>query len=187
MRRRWLPAIVAGILTVLVLGLLGVLALGFGTSPGQATVTSGLVGKPAPDFSLPSLSGGRLTLKQFRGHTVVLNFWASWCVPCSQEHPYLIAAYRKYTPNGVQFIGISLEDPVSEARSFMKKHGGAWPIVSDSDGATAVAYGVTGPPETFIIDRRGIIRYHLAGPVYPGSQYTPSVFDAQIGRAVRGA
>ena len=130
-------------------------------------IVSPLINKSAPGFDLRTLAGGRLSLSSYRGRPVVLNFWASWCTACKLEHPYLVAAWLNYSPKGVAFVGVVYQDTASNARSFMKQRGGGWPSVLDPEQQTAIDYGVYGVPETFFIDRKGIIRYKTTGPVTP--------------------
>jgi cytochrome c biogenesis protein CcmG, thiol:disulfide interchange protein DsbE len=173
---RSLRAILIGVIVATPLVFL--LALGFrGT---HNSIASPLVGHPAPSFSLRALEGGRtISLAQLRGRPVVLNFWQSSCIPCRTEHPYLLQAYRTYGRQ-VAFVGVSYEDTVSGARSFLRNFGGGWPTALDPDDITAINYGVYGIPETFFIDRSGVIRYKSTGPV------TPSVLQTQIRTIVRG-
>ncbi len=138
------------------------LALGF---RGTNAISSPLVGHRAPQFSLKTLDGSRLvSLAQFRGRPVVINFWQSSCIPCRQEHRLLLNAYKEYGRQ-VAFVGVSYEDSVSDAQAFLRQRGGGWPAVSDPDGETAIEYGVYGIPETFFIDRSGVVRYKRIGPV----------------------
>jgi cytochrome c biogenesis protein CcmG/thiol:disulfide interchange protein DsbE len=147
---------------VIAVPLVALLAYGFGRDP--SAIASPLLNKPAPDFTLRTLDGKSLALARFRGRPVVLNFWASWCAACKIEHPYLVQAWQTHSPN-VGFIGVVYEDSASNARAFMSEYGGGWPDVLDPGQRTAIDYGVYGIPETFFIDRGGIIRYKQIGPV----------------------
>lgn len=155
---------------IIAVPLIAVLALGFGRDPNA--VASPLLNHQAPAFTLTTLSDRPFSLAQLRGRPVVMNFWASWCVGCKIEHPYLVAAWHTYEPKGVIFVGVLFNDNATSARAFMRDHGGGWPIVQDPGLQTAVAYGVTGIPETFFIDRRGIVRYKSTGVVTPGLLHT---------------
>lgn len=141
------------------------LATGFGRDPNA--IVSPLINKSAPHFTLRTLGGSQLSLSSSRGHPIVLNFWASWCLSCRVEHPYLVAAWHHYAPRGVDFIGVVYEDAADNARAFMKQYGGGWTDVMDPVQQTAINYGVYGPPETFFIDRGGVIRFKSTGPVTP--------------------
>jgi cytochrome c biogenesis protein CcmG/thiol:disulfide interchange protein DsbE len=110
---------------------------------------------------------------------VVLNFWQSSCIPCRTEHPYLLDAFRTYGRQ-VAFVGVSYEDTVSGARTFLQNYGGTWPTLRDPDDITAINYGVYGIPETFFIDRSGVIRYKSTGPV------TRRVLNTEIQTILRG-
>lgn len=148
---------------VIALPLVAVLWYGFGRDPNA--ISSPLIDKQAATFSLKSLYGkSRVSLERYRGRPVIVNFWASWCADCKIEHDDLVAAWRFYAPR-VAFVGIDYQDSDSDARAFMKKYGGGWPVVRDPDQQTAINYGVYGVPETFFIDRRGVVRYKTIGPV----------------------
>jgi cytochrome c biogenesis protein CcmG/thiol:disulfide interchange protein DsbE len=139
------------------------LASGFGRDPNA--IASPLLNKPAPVFSLWSLDGRPVSLAALRGRPVVLNFWASWCVSCKDEHQALLRAWRAYRPRGVAFVGVDYEDRLTDARSFLAQHGAGWVNLRDPDQRTAIDYGVYGVPETFFIDARGVVRYKSTGPV----------------------
>jgi cytochrome c biogenesis protein CcmG/thiol:disulfide interchange protein DsbE len=121
----------------------------------------------APAFSLPRLGGGgSLTLRSLRGKAVVLNFWASWCVPCKQEAPLLEAAARAYRAAGVVVVGIDAQDFSRDARRFMHRHRLTYPLVRDGEGSTLTRYDVTGFPETWFVDRAGrVVGEHVKGPL----------------------
>ena len=121
----------------------------------------------APDFTLPRLDRpGELRLASLRGKAVVVNFWASWCVPCKEEAPLLEAASRRWRGRGVVVIGIDSQDFKGDARRFARRHGVTYPIVHDGPGRTRDSYGVTGFPETFFVDRNGrLVGEHIQGPV----------------------
>lgn len=149
---------------VVAIPILVVLWYGFGRDPNA--ISSPLIGKRAAAFSLQSLDGtGRISLARFRGHPVIVNFWASWCADCKIEHDNLVAAWQQYGAKGVGFVGIDYQDNDSDARKFMRQLGGGWPVARDPGQITAVNYGVYGVPETFFIDRHGIVRYKSIGPV----------------------
>lgn len=147
---------------VIVVPLAMVLALGFGRDP--SVIASPLLNKPAPGFTLRTLTGHPFSLARLRGQPVVLNFWASWCTTCQAEHPALLAAWRAYGRR-VAFVGVGFRDTGADLRAFMRQYGGAWSVLQDPGAQTAINYGVAGPPETFFIDRHGIVRYKAIGPV----------------------
>ena len=156
--------------TVLVIGtivtgaLIGLLFLGLGRDPKH--IASPLIGKPAPPFTLKRAgSGESIDLASLRGKPVVLNFWATWCAPCWEEHPVLNESARANP--GVQFLGVVFQDDEAKIQDFLRRRGAAYPTVIDDGGRTAIAYGVGGVPETFIVDARGIIVAKHDGPVSP--------------------
>jgi cytochrome c biogenesis protein CcmG/thiol:disulfide interchange protein DsbE len=154
--------------------------LAFGFRGHDGAIASPLVGHRAPSFALRTLDNRRaLSLATLRGRPVVVNFWQSSCIPCRQEHPLLLHAFREYGQN-VAFVGVSYEDGTSAAESFLRSNGGGWPTLKDPGGLTAIDYGVYGIPETFFIDRSGVIRYKSVGPV------TAGVLQREIRTIVRG-
>jgi cytochrome c biogenesis protein CcmG, thiol:disulfide interchange protein DsbE len=125
------------------------------------------IGGPAPTFRLGRLDGdGTLDLVSLRGKPVVLNFWASWCVPCKGEAPMLERASRQYSKQGVVFVGIDWHDLKSDARRFLSHHSVTYPTVLDRSGSIADRYGVVAVPETYFVDRRGrLVGVHIVGTV----------------------
>ena len=160
-RPRWrLVAIVVAPLLLFAL----LLASGLGRDPRE--LPSELEGDPAPAFSLPRLDDeGTIDLSDLEGQVVVLNFWASWCVPCREEHPALAAAWGRYRERGVVLVGVLFEDTVEGALAFRDELGGDWPLVTDPGARTAIAYGVYGIPETFVIAPDGTISAKTTGAV----------------------
>ena len=155
--------------TVLVIGslfaaaLVVVLFAGLGKDP-QAIV-SPLIGHPAPPFTLREVGSGRtISLDQLKGRPVVLNFWATWCAPCYEEHPTLVASARTLQPN-VQFLGVVFQDSEERIQKFLDQRGRAYPTVVDDAGKTAIVYGIGGVPETFFLDASGTIVAKYAGPL----------------------
>ena len=154
-----------GLGLVVVLPLLGILVLNLGRDPHS--VRSPLVGRAAPAFALPPVGGGAsVTLESLRGKPVVVNFWATWCVPCFQEHPALLAAARRMGSD-VQFLGIVYDDEEAKVRSFLAERGQAYPSLLDDGARTAIAYGVAGVPETYFIDPQGRISAKVSQPLDP--------------------
>ena len=159
---------------VLVGGVLGGVALltmllAFGLSRDPTVIKSPLVGRPARDFSLRTLNGsGTVQLAHLRGQVVVINFWASWCGECRVEHPALMAAWDRYRDQGVVFLGIAFGDRTADSKAYLAELGGDWPQLADPGERTALAYGVSGVPETFVIGPDGRVVYKRVGGVVYG-------------------
>ncbi|MCQ8115825.1 DsbE family thiol:disulfide interchange protein [Methylomonas rosea] len=142
------------------------LAIGLNLNPRE--IPSPLIDKPAPAFNLPILATPeqRLSQADFKGKVWLLNVWASWCVSCREEHPLLIELAKQ---NKVILVGLNYKDEVQAANAWLSKHGNPYNVsVMDADGRTGIDYGVYGVPETFVIDKRGVVRYKHTGPVQPG-------------------
>lgn len=170
-RRRIMIAIVVSLINVGLLTLLWSQLL----TPAQNQTNSGssgndqsspLIGHPAPDFTLPVLStrpAPAIHLAGLRGKPVMLNFWASWCDVCKREAPLLESTWQRVQGQGIVFLGIDIQDTQSEALSFLQTYGITYPNVVDVNGSVTINYGVTGVPETFFIDRRGVVVYKVIG------------------------
>jgi cytochrome c biogenesis protein CcmG/thiol:disulfide interchange protein DsbE len=155
--KRWLIPLAA-------VPVLAVLAYGFRTDP--RAIPSPLVGRPALPFALTTYEGAPVSLEAHRGHVVLLNFWASWCYPaCYEEAPVLESAWRAYRERGLVVIGIDIQDTEAAGRRFIQQFGLTFPNAPDPKGKVSIDYGVYGVPETFLIDRRGLIRDKKVGAV----------------------
>jgi cytochrome c biogenesis protein CcmG, thiol:disulfide interchange protein DsbE len=149
--------------------LLVILAYGLFFASDPTTLPSALIGRQAEPFSVTTFDGQTLSLEAFKDRPIVLNFWASWCVSCRQEAHLLEAAHRRYTPQGAVFIGIAINDTPEAAHEFIRRHGKTyWLALDDDAGSISLDYGVTAVPETFFIDKSGVIRDKILGPVQPG-------------------
>ncbi len=147
------------------LGVLALLLMVAGCSIGYTPQKE----KPAPDFQLKTLDGQVVTLSQFRGKPVLLNFWASWCQPCREEMPYLQQIYNKYKDRGLVFYAIDIGETPETINNFFKENSLFMPVLLDTDKSVGQSYGITGIPETFLIDKNGIIRKKQIG-AYPNSE-----------------
>ena len=125
--------------------------------------------KPANDFTLPLLDGGTLTLSDLRGQIVVLNLWATWCAPCLEETPDLVAVQERFRSLGVQVVGLSVDGAGWEVvRPFAERFAVNYPIILD-DGVAADSYeGYTAVPTTYLINREGLIWRYMPGPLSAG-------------------
>jgi cytochrome c biogenesis protein CcmG/thiol:disulfide interchange protein DsbE len=146
------------------LALVAVLALGFRRDPQD--IRTGSVGHPAPAFDLERLDQpGRLRLAELQGKVVVVNFFASWCIPCKEEAPALVRMWERYRTSDVVFVGIVYQDSPDGAKAFHDRLGQTWPIGADDNGRTALAFGVFGVPETYFIGKDGVIAGRHIGPI----------------------
>ncbi len=161
-RTRWhtLTALIA---------LLGLAALVWGRVPGERTLTAlppaPAIGHPAPDFTLPTLAGGQVTLSDLRGQPVVLNFWASWCGPCRAEMPELQRLHDRLGEAGMAVLGVNQGESPDTAAAFLEKLGLSFPVALDQRTGVSQQYLVNSLPTTFFIDREGVIRSTFIGPM----------------------
>lgn len=171
------------LLPILVVAVL-VAAFWIGLDPerDKSVLPSALVGKPAPAVDLPALAEGapRLTLDAFKGQLIAINFFASWCLPCRAEHPLLKQISAEF---GVPVIGIAWKDKPDAARAFLAELGDPYAATGmDENGRTGIDFGITGIPETFLVDGNGIVRHRFAGPLTPEglrSQLAPAIAEAR--------
>lgn len=166
--------LIAGL--ALVVPLVVILRIGLGRDPH--VVRSPLVGRTAPSFALRPVGGGPpVSLESLRGRAVALNFWATWCGPCSEEHEVLAGGARTWGDR-VQFLGVVYEDQEDAVQEYLRRKGSAYPSLFDEGGKTAIAFGVYGVPETFFISPGGTIVEKFVGPL------TPSALSATLGKAL---
>ncbi len=157
--RRWV-LLGAGVVAV---SLLVVLFKGFGRDPHAVPFM--LEGKPAPQFELAPWDGGKkISLASLKGKPVVINFWATWCGPCKMEHPVIEWGARQFGRDAV-FLGVAHEDTEENVRKYLAQAGSGFPQLNDPQSAMAVDYGLAGVPETYFIDKNGIIRGKHIGPI----------------------
>lgn len=143
--------------------LVGFLAVGLGLNPRE--VPSPLIDKPAPAFKVPQLHEAEKSIARddLKGKVWLLNVWASWCVSCRQEHPVLVDLAKS---NTVPIYGLNYKDQRDAGLKWLTEHGNPYVLSAfDQDGRVGIDYGVYGVPETFLIDKNGVIRYKHIGPV----------------------
>jgi len=150
---------------VVALGLLALIFCGLQSS-GTGRPKSG---EAAPSFSLTLFDGSQVALSDLRGQVVVLNFWASWCVPCRREAPALQQVWDTYRHRGARFLGVTYQDVGGASRTFLSQYGISYPNGTDPRGHISAVYGVTGVPETFVIDRSGNVVWAQIGEVDPSA------------------
>lgn len=157
---RWITIVTVGTVALCIVALLAyaLIAKPVATAPPQ-------IGGEVPDFAFTTLDGGSMDLSANRGEVVVVNFFASWCAPCRQEAAALEETWRDYQGQGVQFYGIAYQDADSSAKAFLDEFNVSYPSTVDTTNRTARDYGVTGVPETFVIDREGKLVQHFLGPI----------------------
>jgi len=150
---------------VIFLVLAGFLYVGLGLNPRE--VPSPLIGKPAPAFVLPLLhdTNKKFAPQDMKGQVWLLNVWASWCGACKDEHPILMELARQ---NIVPIVGLDYKDKREDGEATLRKAGDPYSLViADADGKVGFDYGVYGVPETYVIDKQGIIKYKLIGAITP--------------------
>jgi cytochrome c biogenesis protein CcmG, thiol:disulfide interchange protein DsbE len=154
--KRWIPLIVFAVLV-------GFFAKGLFLNPRE--VPSPFIGKPAPVFNLPLVGDESKTFSpaDMKGKVWLLNVWAPWCVSCRQEHPVLMGLARSQP---VPIVGLNWKDKDREAAALLAQHGSPYLAVPDDlSGKTGIDYGVTGTPETYVIDKQGVVRLKHVGPI----------------------
>ena len=156
-----------------VLAVVGLLTFGL-LNKGSSGIA---LGEVAPAPPLPRLEGGGSgSLADYRGRWVLVNFWASWCVPCREEAPVLESFQRRHGDGGFTVLGIDSRDLSGDGRAFVRRFGLSYPQLRDGDGATAHDFGTTGVPENYLVDPRGKVRALVRGPVdeeYLDSEVAP--------------
>jgi len=166
-RRRWVVIVPL----VLFAALAAVFLLRLGNVGDPSLIPSALIGSPAPEMDLPPLDGltangvrlAGLTDEDLRGEVTLVNVWGSWCPPCRQEHPYLLALADD---DRFRIAGLNYKDEAADALGFLDELGNPYDAVGvDRSGRNAIDWGVYAAPETFIVDREGVIRYKVIGPV----------------------
>jgi len=143
---------VAAVTALVVVALAGVIRPGSGSSGGIAK------GQFVPDIRGTTLDGAPIDLASLRGHPVLINFWGPSCVPCREEMPLLAQKAQQHAASGLQILGVLMYDPVEPARAFAQEFGGTWPTVQDPDGAIRRAYQAVARPQSYFVDKDGILR-----------------------------
>ena len=163
-RRSRIPLISAIVVGCVAALLVALLATSKNASEVGTQVVTPLQNKRAPEITGPTLNGGSAALSSLRGKWVLLNFFASWCIPCQQEQPELVKFQNAHAGGDAAIFGVRFDDPdTGPIESLMSKSGATWPIVDAPDAK--ITYSVTGPPETFLISPGGIVLAHIVGPV----------------------
>ncbi len=164
------------------IGAVVLVGLGFGLTRDARVLPAVSVGKPAPRFELEALDGRRVSSRELRGRPLVINFWASWCTECRKEHPLLMAAHDRFGER-IAFVGIVFQDSAKNARGGLVEMGdvatGSYINLLDPGSLVAIDYGVYGVPETFFVDRRGVVVAKRVGRV------TPEILAVELGRLLR--
>jgi cytochrome c biogenesis protein CcmG/thiol:disulfide interchange protein DsbE len=158
-KKIWIPALALPIVALLYYGLQ--------KAPTVNVIESPLEGRAASTFIAPTLDGDTLALADLAGKVVVLNFYASWCVACIDEHAVFTEAERYYAGQDFQMVGVIYQDSPENARRWMDRMGGFWPSLIDPNSRIAIDYGVYGVPETYFIGKDGRIAHKQIGPVNP--------------------
>ncbi len=188
----WLRSrrVVLGLLAIVLLGLLAAP----GCTPSAQDIRSGPqpgpppsgelapapeIGRLAPDFTLVDLEGNQVSLSDFRGKTVFVNFWATWCPPCRAEMPEIEAVYQKYKDKDVVVIGIDILEPEDVVRQFVEQGGYSWTFVFDTSGEVAANYRIAAIPTSLFIDREGIIQAVNIGAM------TKRAIESKLAEAMR--
>lgn len=178
-RLLYVIAVVAALAALFLFGL-------FRAGPDR-DVPSNLIGKAAPAFELPlypryhDAYGESLSPAALRGTPMIINFWASWCLPCFDEAPLLEQYYRRYAPQGIEFVGIQTQDRDKReaGQAFLDRFDLTFPNGIDNDSRIGVEYALFGVPETYFVDAQGTVVYKQIGPV------TPEVMDRELERLLQ--
>jgi len=159
---------------ILVIGLAGLIFMFYkGLYGDPRAIPTVLIGTRAPAFSGPEVrTGETIAMDRFQGKVILVNFWASWCLECRTEHENLLALNRRFSANpDFVMMGINYQDREEDARKYLQVYGSNFDHIRDLKGLISIDYGVYGVPETFVIDRQGVIRFKFIGPLV-GPTYT---------------
>jgi cytochrome c biogenesis protein CcmG/thiol:disulfide interchange protein DsbE len=163
--RRPRTALLASVVIAVLVALM-VAVLATSDSSNEQATQSPLLGEIAPPTAGDTIDGGAFDIADQRGRWVVLNFFASWCVPCLEEHPELAAFDAAHRAEGdAVLVSTTFDDTADDAREFFEEQGGSWPVIDDPENAIGVAYGVAQVPETFVISPNGTVVQRYAGAV----------------------
>lgn len=165
-----MPRWVQILIFVLVIGVLGFFAIGLKTR-GEVQPSTGL----APDFALTTFDGQQVKLSDLRGKVVVINFWASWCVPCRDEAPFLQKTYLQYKDQGVVFLGVDWVDPEPDAKAYIKEFNITYMNGPDLGSTISQLYRIKGVPETYFVGKDGNLAGNALGPIAPDSGYMTEI------------
>lgn len=161
----WPARIGVILVAVVAVGLVAVMVRSVGGDDGNRS-SSPLLGQVVPDISGPTLRGGTFDIDDRRDQWVVVNFFASWCVPCRNEHPELVAFDDAHRPVGdASVVSVILNDDPDDVAAFFDEHGGDWPVLLDEDSDAVVEFGVTAPPETYLVAPSGVVAAAWIGQV----------------------
>jgi peroxiredoxin len=148
MQKRFIPVVV-----VMLAGLV----------PGAAARTAPGSAKTAPDVTWRSSDGATVRIADYKGRVVLVDFWASWCIPCKTSFPALDALFREYQPRGLDVFAVNLDERRKDADAFLAAHPHTMPVLFDAKGESPVAFGVKGMPTSYLIDRSGAVRFTHMG------------------------
>jgi cytochrome c biogenesis protein CcmG/thiol:disulfide interchange protein DsbE len=155
-----------------------------GGSPTSSPIVVGgspLLNRPAPAIDLIDLDGQRVRLSDYQGRPVIVNFWASWCIPCRDEFPLLVDALERHTAEGLAILGVIHDDTNEAAQAFAESMGGTWPMLADPSDVAWNAWLGNGVPTTYYVDGEGVVRDVSLGPL------TRSGLAIQLDRILPGA
>jgi cytochrome c biogenesis protein CcmG/thiol:disulfide interchange protein DsbE len=156
---------IAGLVGIAAVTTLAVVGIVVATRPGAATPDTIANGQPVPAIAGTALDGSQIDLAAYRGRPVVINFWGPSCPPCVTELPLLATKAKAHAADGIAILGVLTDDPVDGAQAFATAHEASWPTVVDPGGALKKAYHVLGRPQSFFVDRAGILRSIAIGPL----------------------
>lgn len=172
---------IAGLVGVAAVTTLAVVAIVVATRPGPAAPDTIAKGGPVPAIVGMALDGSQIDLAAFRGRPVVINFWGPSCPPCVTELPFLAAKAKAHAGDGLVILGVLTDDPVAGAQDFATAHEATWPTVIDPGSAIKAAYHVVGRPQSYFVDRAGILRSIAIGPL------TDADFEARFAAIAGGS
>jgi cytochrome c biogenesis protein CcmG/thiol:disulfide interchange protein DsbE len=172
--RRARPLAILGLVVILALAAWAVRSGSGCASPEPTGIAAAEPGQAAPALIGSTLAGAPFDLSTYRGKPVIVNFWASWCVPCQAEFPLFQSALASHAADGLTMVGVIYQDTPGAAQAFAQGHGASWLDVTDPCGSIATAYTVVAPPQTYFIDGSGLLKSRQIG------QLTQADLDRQL-------